>query len=592
MKKILGVLFSIAVFLFIGTGSVSAADSSSLEIRLDYNDEFIYQTRRLPEITIYDENGDVVKSFRDYEKNDDPRGEMISKNGFNVLFNDLDVTISIDNLKPNWTYDVSLKYMEDTLNLTTTKGELNGALVAGDNEIGIYCDPITTDLVAKFDSSGDYDADYAYHVTAAYYFHSSSQKIFPKSGKIKYHGAQEGEITLDLENPSDVQKFFVANLALKHDDVIVFEDTTFFNSVGEGYAFFRDVACTYQSARFLDCSDVDPEVSEKIVQRYNVVGNSPSGELGNGYWNFAIYPKPFTYTLTKVAGGYDIQNKPFKLKVKAYVPSTRADINYPVVGDHSYSIKYGGEEVGTGVASFDENGIAYIDIYAYQTLVFYPHYEAQYTESWGRVWYKYDDDNFSSGTIFEVEELDNDDYTLINNEFDFSRQGASTLLANVRRHDGTLSLTKEIVGDIPEDSEFKFKIKLSEDYRVDYPTRVFRYTIGEEEGAIYFEDDGTTEVTLKGGETITIYGLPNGINYEVTEEDTEYTVRSENASGVVEDDTQVLFVNEKEKVEEKKQEVVKQENPKTLDNISQFIIVGLISMIGIGELFLKNKKCI
>ena len=138
-------------------------------------------------------------------------------------------------------------------------------------------------------------------------------------------------------------------------------NTTFFNSVGEGYAFFRDVACS--NSNFLDCSDVDPEFTKKINQRYNVVGNTPSGELGNGYWNFAIYPEPFTYSITKVAGGYDVQNKPFKLKVKAYVPSMRSEVNYPVVGDHSYSIMFAGEEVGTGVASFDENGIVSEEIY-------------------------------------------------------------------------------------------------------------------------------------------------------------------------------------------------------------------------------------
>lgn len=572
MKKVLIFI----CFLFIGITNVYAGDSI-LKVHIDYSDEFIYELRRLPTISIIDDGENVVKSFSAWEGASDPRGEVIDIDGFNVLFDESDIYIDASGLQSGWRYEISNSPLTSAFNLAVTSGSLDGTLVDGDNEVVIFCEPITTDLIAKFDSSGDYDSAYSYHVTVSYAFSPYSQKIIPKSGKIRYHGAQTGEITLDTEHADDVYEFFVGNFLLKKDDVIVFEDTTFSTDYGIGYGFFQDYYC---DSNHFDCSMIDPDVTTYIRDNFNVLGNAPSAELNNGYWNFVLSTKPLSYKIYKYPYGLDFGDKSFKLKIKAYVPSSRTNINYPVVGDHSYSIMYNNQEVGTGVAKFNSDGIAYVDISGGQIIVFNSNLEYAQTESWGRSWTICEDDCFSSGTIFEVEEIEDGMYNLINNETYCYENFANTFLINERFHDGKLTLTKNVEGDIPADLEFKFTIKLNDGVSSFPVSRVFNYTIGDEEGTISFEDSDTAIVTLKAGQSIVISGLPRGIGYSIEEENSEYTVRSENPSGVVSTDTRVLFTNSN----------VVQDNPNTFDGITRYIVIFSISVIGFVSLLFVYRK--
>ncbi len=178
---------------------------------------------------------------------------------------------------------------------------------------------------------------------------------------------------------------------------------------------------------------------------------------------------------------------------------------------------------------------------------------------------------------YAVEEVDDDGYIVSSSESSGIVKGDTKVeFINERNFNGKLTLSKQIKGDISNEEEFTFDIKLN-DSATDIPTE-YRYT-GSKEGIIKFKD-GIGSITLNGGENITIEGLPVGSSYEVTENNSKYKVTSENNVGKVSEETKVVFTNTKEK---------RIDNPNTIDNIFKCIVTGIISLIFI---ILIGFKCL
>ena len=177
---------------------------------------------------------------------------------------------------------------------------------------------------------------------------------------------------------------------------------------------------------------------------------------------------------------------------------------------------------------------------------------------------------------------------------------------------GDLTVKKTVSGkgaDIGD--QFRFEVTLSD--------KTVNGTFGDME----FKD-GVASFTLKGGESKTAKGLPEGVEYEVTETDADqngYVTTSEHAKGTILADEEVTatFVNKKEPENPSKPEnPTKPENPstptkpttskpekkqaktegavKTGDETAMFlweILLG-VSVLGIGSVRIarreKNKK--
>lgn len=160
-------------------------------------------------------------------------------------------------------------------------------------------------------------------------------------------------------------------------------------------------------------------------------------------------------------------------------------------------------------------------------------------------------------TKFEIEEVDCDEYKLPwTGSAKISSLPANIYIPNTRKFTGNLTIKKEITDDVPEDEEFTFKIKLT-DGATDLPTE-YEFT-GSKEGTLQFED-GIATITLKGGESITISGLPLKCTYEVQEEGDNYKITKENATGKVEEETIVTITNSKK--EEPQEETEELDDPK------------------------------
>jgi hypothetical protein len=177
--------------------------------------------------------------------------------------------------------------------------------------------------------------------------------------------------------------------------------------------------------------------------------------------------------------------------------------------------------------------------------------------------------NLWCGVEYEIEELDSDNYIQesVNTKGIFKPNDNNNLteasITNTRKK-GSLTLTKKIKGSISKDKEFTFKIKLTDDNII---ASKYQYT-GSKQGTIDFVD-GEATITLKGGESITINDLPYGSSYEVTEENTEYKKNIENGKGTIEENTKVVVTN------------YTIESPLTLDNITKYLIIFILSLSSI-----------
>lgn len=98
---------------------------------------------------------------------------------------------------------------------------------------------------------------------------------------------------------------------------------------------------------------------------------------------------------------------------------------------------------------------------------------------------------------------------------------------------GSLSISKVIEGSIAATTEFDFRVTVTG------ASGSYHATLnGTATNDVVFSDAGVATVTLKGGETLKISGLPAGVSYTVTETTTGYDVTYENATGkIVKDET-------------------------------------------------------
>lgn len=112
----------------------------------------------------------------------------------------------------------------------------------------------------------------------------------------------------------------------------------------------------------------------------------------------------------------------------------------------------------------------------------------------------------------------------------------------------TLSISKEVTGSMGSKSKkFSFTLHIEGD---SIPESL-DYSKGSITGTLNVDENGDIPFTLAHGETISFSSIPNGVFYTVTENDGEsqgYIVMSTNASGVLKEDTQVTFVNNKDMV--------------------------------------------
>ena len=99
-------------------------------------------------------------------------------------------------------------------------------------------------------------------------------------------------------------------------------------------------------------------------------------------------------------------------------------------------------------------------------------------------------------------------------------EGANSVAVTVtnERNVGSLSVKKIVDGTGADDTSFDFELKLTHPTGVTlegtYPATINNGTPTDD---VEVDEDGTATFTLKGGETITINGIPEGTTYEVTE---------------------------------------------------------------------------
>ena len=315
---------------------------------------------------------------------------------------------------------------------------------------------------------------------------------------------------------------------------------------------------------------VDPNYSYYYGQPKYM--QSSSGQIWgpNGleyyYWvDVQGSPKKLTITKELSEKGADMTREfTFKLTATSFQRDfTTSNPFKPLNSEYLYNVidLDSGEVVETRKTKFDD-GIAYVQCKAGQKIEIGDVQDLR--EVTFEVGYSPEIDfanKLYNWTRVTVEEVDCDDYTnqvtpseIINN------LPATVIVTNERKFTGSLTIKKEITEDVPEDEEFTFKIKLT-DGATDLPTE-YEFT-GSKEGTLQFED-GIATITLKGGESITISGLPLKCTYEVQEEGDNYKITKENATGKLEEETIVTITNSKK--EEPQEETEEPEDPEDPDD--------------------------
>lgn len=198
----------------------------------------------------------------------------------------------------------------------------------------------------------------------------------------------------------------------------------------------------------------------------------------------------------------------------------------PVTGVHNLDSKAGTK---TGTIVFDENGKASFELKHNESIVI---------------------SGLPIGASYEIAENPYKYYTA-SDEGKYSgvipEGTAEVNVVNTHKEMYSISVTKTVKGNQGDKTkEFDFVLKLTAGDGIDLPAAV-EYKKGKENGKIDLTNS-EAEFKLAHGEEITFKDLPAGIGYEVTESGAEndgYTVSSENASGVVNADVNVSFVNTK-----------------------------------------------
>ena len=186
------------------------------------------------------------------------------------------------------------------------------------------------------------------------------------------------------------------------------------------------------------------------------------------------------------------------------------------------------------------------------------------------------------GTIYQVEELEanQDGYeTIINGNSDgkLETDNQEIHFMNKKYSTHNLTITKEVTGKGADTKRlWHFTITLeSEENLLAKEYQTLSNSGNTEVLSMQLQNENTyiAEVTLRGGESITILGLPYGTSYQVEELEANqdgYITTNRNAKGtLLEIENIVSFTNEKKPTA----------NPNTIDSITNYLSLWIISLL-------------
>lgn len=462
----------------------------------------------------------------------------------------------------------------------TTDSE-TGNIADGDNIIHYVLKPKTTKFEVSYnDLTPDY---YVGDISCDIVLHQYS--LIPDV--IHYYNSSNPDEKLEMERnvyATGSVDFVLESVVLKRGESIIVDETPlgtqFLVTPRAGSVFYMQTT----SGALRGTNGLKYLYTNHNPGQYKMISISKEIE-GEG----ADVTKEFTFKITAAGLQADSTYKPFN---STYI--------YNVIDEES------GEIVETRETKF-EDGIAYVKCKSNQRIeignvtdikevpfeLVKPGdtYEADFANK------------FLKDTRYSIEEVDSDEYEVVSENTEgtsLEESVTNVKFTNTRKFTGNLTIKKEITEDVPENEEFTFKIILT-DGATDIPTE-YEYT-GSKEGTLQFTD-GIATITLKGGESITISGLPLKCTYEVQEEGDKYKVAEENAAGEVEEETVVVFTNSKKEEKEEKQEDKSSnneedlkedskddvqeeteeeestfENPETFDNIHIIALIALCTML-------------
>lgn len=459
-----------------------------------------------------------------------------------VLYYPNEASFIIKNIPVGTTYEIiplnttSPIEVPSQVEYYTTDSE-TGNIADGDNIIHYVLKPKATKFEVSYnDLTPDYEVG---DISCDIVLHQYS--LIPDV--IHYYNSSNPDEKLEMERKEYATgsvDFVLESVVLKRGESIIVDETPlgtqFFVTPRSGSVFYMQTT----SGQLRGTNGLKYLYTYHNPGRYRMITISKKVE-GIG----ADITKEFTFKITASGLQSDSTYKPFN---STYI--------YNVIDEES------GEIVETRETKF-EDGIAYVKCKANQRIeignvtdikkvpfeLVKPGdtYEADFANK------------FLKDTHYKVEEVDSNEYEIVSENSEgisLDENVTSVVFTNTRKFIGNLTIKKEITEDVPEDEEFTFKIKLT-DGATNLPTE-YEYT-GSKEGTLQFED-GIATITLKGGESITISGLPLKCTYEVQEEGDNYKITKENATGKVEEETIVTVTNSKK--DEPQEETEDPDDPK------------------------------
>ena len=133
------------------------------------------------------------------------------------------------------------------------------------------------------------------------------------------------------------------------------------------------------------------------------------------------------------------------------------------------------------------------------------------------------------GTEYEVKEVDAKGYQVTStNETGTITENSSAVFVNMPVDTGVLTISKTVEGQKNPTEKFTFTVNLPEG---EYP---YIYSTAQENDEVSGHISNNETVTLSSGQSVSIYGLPVGASYTVTETaNDDYTVSAEAIHGTV-----------------------------------------------------------
>lgn len=140
-----------------------------------------------------------------------------------------------------------------------------------------------------------------------------------------------------------------------------------------------------------------------------------------------------------------------------------------------------------------------------------------------------------AGAHYSVKEAEYGDYalTMLNSSGHIASEEVVTVTAQNRYKTGLLRLTKNTTGvNGQKDREFEFTLSLKDESNnpvkgeFAYKGAAAPGVNAPNDGSMKFNENGIAKISLKSGQHITLYGLPDGVNYTISETPTDdYTVK-------------------------------------------------------------------